>query len=60
MKLTFEEQIALIQTQLWTGNLECNWKEGSLWMPIGDTKEPHQFNFNELEYRTRESNDESI
>tara|TARA_Y100000310_G_scaffold334602_1_gene414753 strand:- start:521 stop:703 length:183 start_codon:yes stop_codon:yes gene_type:complete len=59
MMLTFEEQIALIQTQLWTGDLECNWKESdAFWMPIGDTKEPHQFNFNELEYRTRENNDE--
>ena len=29
-KLSFEEQIALIQIQLWKGTLECNWKNGSV------------------------------
>jgi len=58
-KLSFEEQIALIQIQLWKGTLECNWKNGSVWMPIGNPETTHQFNFADLDYRVRKEHNKN-
>jgi len=55
--ISFEKQIALIQMQLWNGNVECNCKGGSLWLPIGNPQATHQFNFAELDYRVRTDHD---
>ena len=58
-KISFEKQIALIQMQLWNGNVECNCKGAviNMWLSIGNPQTTHQFNFAELDYRVRTDHD---